>query len=552
MVGGLLNLVAVGNQNIILHGNPQKTFWSSTYKRITNFGIQNFRLDYEGLRQLSVTNETTYSFKVKRYAELLMDTYLIIQLPDIYSPIYPNNTSNKWVPYEYKWIKNIGAMMIKSIKFTIGGSLIQQLTGTDMVILANRDLSATHKKKWDEMIGNTPDMYDPANAFGRKNIYPNVAYYKGILPEPSIRGKQLRIPLPIWWGFMSQQAFPLVALQYNILQIDITLRPLRELFQIKDVLDIENNHPVIAPNMTIQEHQFYRFIYPPPNMELIYAAPLSSNWNENTHLSCQYCFLSEEEAKLFALHPQKYLIKEYHQTVFNNVAVADKVWLQNSTGLVLNWMFLFQRNDVPLRNEWSNFTNWEYDYLPTPISLLNILFNNSEGIGPFNNYQGYGSNKDLSLTYLQGTGDFHPENQKSILVQLGITFDGTVREEVRSGNMYLHDQQYLVSDGYGSSSLHGLYGYHFCLDTSPFQLQPSGAINLSKFSKIEFEFTTITPPIDPQSTFMTICDPELNQQIGIEKAMYKLYKYGFNLYVLEERYNVLTFLSGNAGMMNAR
>jgi hypothetical protein len=61
MAGGLLNLVAVGNQNIILHGNPQKTFWSSTYKRITNFGMQNFRLDYEGLRQLSVANETTYT-----------------------------------------------------------------------------------------------------------------------------------------------------------------------------------------------------------------------------------------------------------------------------------------------------------------------------------------------------------------------------------------------------------------------------------------------------------------------------------------------------------
>lgn len=546
MVGGLLNLVAVGNQNIILHGNPQKTFWSSTYKRITNFGIQNFRLDYEGLRQLSVSNETTYTFKVKRYAELLMDSYFVIQLPDIYSPIYANiQTENEeWVPYEFKWIKNLGAMMIKNIRFTIGGSLIQQITGTDMVILANRDLSATYKKKWDDMIGNTPDLYDPANAFGRNNQYPNVVYNNGVLPEPSIRGKQLRIPLPIWWGFTSQQAFPLVALQYNILQIDITLRPIRELFQIKDVLNAP--YPVIAPNMTVPEHQFYQFIQPPPNADLIYTT-FNNNWNENTHLSCQYCFLSEEEAKMFALQPQKYLVKEYHQTLFSNVAVTDKVWLQNSTALVLDWMFLFQRSDVPLRNEWSNFTNWAYDYLPIPITKLpNVL-----ETGPFETI-GYGIQPNGDITNFYSTGDFHPENQKSILVQLGITFDGTVREEVRTGNIYMQDQQYLTSEGYGYTSLEGLYAYHFCLDTSPFQLQPSGAINLSKFSKIEFEFTTITPPLDPNSTFLVICDPDLNQQIGVNKAMYKLYEYGFNLYVLEERYNVLTFLSGNAAMMNAR
>jgi hypothetical protein len=211
-------------------------------------------------------------------------------------------------------------------------------------------------------------------------------------------------------------------------------------------------------------------------------------------------------------------------------------------------MFLFQRSDVPLRNEWSNFTNWAYDHIPKPIELLPTMLET----GPFGTF-GYGTDpSDDTFTMFYGTGDYHPENQKSILVQFGITFDGTVREELRTGNIYLQDQQYLTSEGYGSLSLEGLYAYHFCLDTSPFQLQPSGAINLSKFSKIEFEFTTITPPIDPNSTYLVICDPILNQQIGVNKSIYRLYEYGFNLYVLEERYNVLTFLSGNAAMMNAR
>ena len=66
MAGGLLNLVSGGTQNVIMYGNPQKTYWTSTYKQITNFVLQNFRLDYEGLRQLQVTSDTTYVFKVKR------------------------------------------------------------------------------------------------------------------------------------------------------------------------------------------------------------------------------------------------------------------------------------------------------------------------------------------------------------------------------------------------------------------------------------------------------------------------------------------------------
>jgi hypothetical protein len=138
------------------------------------------------------------------------------------------------------------------------------------------------------------------------------------------------------------------------------------------------------------------------------------------------------------------------------------------------------------------------------------------------------------------------------LVQFGILFDGTVREETRTGNIYLQDQQYLKIPGYGSSILSGLHCYNFCLNTSPFNLQPSGAINLSKYSKIEFEFTTITPPLDTDSEFFVICDIDNNQQIGVNKTMYKLYKYTYDLYVVEERYNVLTFLAGNAAMMNAR
>jgi hypothetical protein len=363
MPGGLLNLVSGGSQNAIMYGNPQKTHWTSQYKQITNFGLQNFRLEFEGLRHLQPTADTNYRFKVKRYSELLTQTYVVINIPDIYSPIHVDEDGN-YQPYEFKWIKNLGAMMIRTINFTIGGSLIQQMSGYDILALANRDLISNTKIKWNDMIGNTPDMYDPASVHGA--LYPN-AQYPGVpvLPyppgaEPSIRGRQLRIPIPIWWSLNAQQAFPLVCLQYNELNIEVVFRPLCELYQIRDVTSITGNpNNVISPNMTVQQHQFNNFLHSPET-----TLPTSITWKEDVHLSATYCFLSEDEARVFALNSQSYLIRELHDTWFHNISITDKIWLQNSTNLVLNWMLLFQRSDVNDRNEWSNFTNWPYDYLP--------------------------------------------------------------------------------------------------------------------------------------------------------------------------------------------
>ena len=85
MAGGLMNLTAYGNENIILHGNPKKTFFKATYKKHTNFGLQRFRINYEGSRVLNYNTPTYLEFKIPRYAELLYDTYLCVTIPDIFS-----------------------------------------------------------------------------------------------------------------------------------------------------------------------------------------------------------------------------------------------------------------------------------------------------------------------------------------------------------------------------------------------------------------------------------------------------------------------------------
>ena len=83
MTGGLLNLVSYGNPNIILNGNPSKTFFKVVYSKYTNFGMQKFRIDYKGLRSLRLSEESQFTFKIPRYAELLMDTYVAMHMRTI-------------------------------------------------------------------------------------------------------------------------------------------------------------------------------------------------------------------------------------------------------------------------------------------------------------------------------------------------------------------------------------------------------------------------------------------------------------------------------------
>ena len=253
-----MNLTAEGQQNIILTGNPTKTFFKSTYSKYTNFGLQKFRIDFEGAKTLRLVEPSVFTFKIKRYADLLMDCYLSVELPNIWSPIMPpvndptieENNAGSWIPYEFRWIENIGAQLISKISITCGNQTLQEFSGGFLLAQVQRDFDAQKTALFNKMIGNVPEINDPANSGTRVNSYPNAFYTSDPAgAEPSIRGRTLIVPLNAWFGIRSQMAFPLVSLQYNELQITITLRPIQELFQIRDVFDSVNNYTYIAPNV---------------------------------------------------------------------------------------------------------------------------------------------------------------------------------------------------------------------------------------------------------------------------------------------------------------
>ena len=336
---------------------PQRPFFKAKYNKYTNFAMQKFRLDYDGQKFLRFSEDTTMEFKIKRYADLFHDSYVVVSLPEIYSSIYfpsivgdPDYDSSGIFlgsPYEYRWVDHLGTTLIRQITILGGGQILGQYSGEYLDALKERDYTAAKKNLWNKMTGHTPELNDPGNSNGNINAYPSTLYNTtnpcGSI-EPSIVGRKLYIPIESWFGVSSKLALPLVSIQYNEISIRVIFRPIRDLYKIRDVEDISNNYPYIAPDPTNTLHQFWRFIHLPMDNSGNYANQ-RIDWNADIHLIGTYIFLDKDEQRQFAETEQQYLVKQIFESDYFNIAGSNSIEL-NSRDLVADYMWRFRRSDA--------------------------------------------------------------------------------------------------------------------------------------------------------------------------------------------------------------
>ena len=552
MTGGLMNLVAYGTENLLFNGNPKKTFFKATYNKYTNFGLQRFRIDFEGSKILNEKTNTVLNFKIPRYAELLYDTYLVINLPNIYSPLYnfqaEEGTASKaghyFAPYEFRWVEELGTNFIEEIEIYSGGVSLSKYSGEYLNCLKERDYNNSKKDLWNRMTGNVPELNDPGNTNGNINTYPNVQWSDASLDiEPSIRGRRLFIPLDAFFCESSKMALPLVALQYQEINIRIELKPIMDLYTINNIDEIPGNNGLsyrIRPNKNILDHQIWRFLQPPLDISAS-TANYNQNvfdWNSDIHLMATYVFLGQDERRIFAAKEHKILLKQVYTYDFLEQA-GSKIIEMESKDMVIDYMWRFRRSDAYLRNEWSNYTNWPYhNVIPQSLEIFNV----PAIPNPANFYI-------TGNIGLPGEQDPYPVNLKNILIDLGITMDGVYRESVLNAGVYQFVEKYMRTTG---DAKDGLYCYNFCLNSNKREYQPSGAMNVNRFRKIFFEFNTITVPLDASgNTVEFICDLDGNA-IGFRKVDATLDVYSFDMRVFEERYNIMVIQGGRVGLMHAR
>ena len=116
-----------------------------------------------------------------------------------------------------------------------------------------------------------------------------------------------------------------------------------------------------------------------------------------------------------------YLFKSVFETKYENVTGSQRIDLDNTAGMVSSWMFYFQRSDANLRNEWSNYTNWPYNYMPrdvvqAPTSGLYPITRTDANGEPVTTYIGPGVNPDGTLTGWVVNQTYTGENEENILM----------------------------------------------------------------------------------------------------------------------------------------
>ena len=172
MSGGLAQLVAIGAQDAHLVGQPEISFFRSTYKRHTNFSQTVERQVIQG----NVSNNGMSTVRFERKGDLLNYVYLVVN--------NGNQTENV-----SDWTQ-----LITKVELLIGGQVIDEQDSTYSYYIAPTLSAANYSKSRAAGIFNN----DSANRF---------------------------YPLRFFFCENWQSAIPLIALQYHDVELRITWGP---------------------------------------------------------------------------------------------------------------------------------------------------------------------------------------------------------------------------------------------------------------------------------------------------------------------------------------
>lgn len=452
MPGGVMQLVAVAAQDQFITGSPEMSYFKQVYKRHTNFSMESVRQTFNTKPVLSAT-QNTFTCRINRVADLLKEVYLSIQLPNIYS-------TDK---FRFRWVKNISLYAIENCSVRIDTQLIDQLWGEWMDVWNELTLSADHKDSVDKMTGNVNDFINPTSlnsyvVIDNNNI--SYSYYPiagSTTATPSIRGRRFYIPIPFWFTKNPGLALPLIALQYQNIDITFEFRNIEELYQIYD----SNTGTYVSPTE-------YRTRYPEQSIVPInqdtdeldlenrdvsinrFLVPVGSSYQNvsssidiDAYLECNYIFLDEAERRTIALNSHDYLVERVFRVLDGGIttSTATDLMVQNP---IKEMVWMYRRSDINRYNDWSNYTN--------------------------------------SLTGLPNY---------NILKTAKLLWNGMDRFEEKPPEYFNYIQPYQY---HTRSPREGIYVYSFAL--YPEKIQPSGSFNASSVNKIQLYHTTETPSGD--------------------------------------------------------
>jgi hypothetical protein len=504
MPGGLIQLVGVGAQNELVNGNPSMTHFRAVYRRHTNFAMDQIRMAFTASNlEFPATGTRVISCRVDRYAQLLHDCYLVLTLPDIWSPLkYLNGSAppagydarTQAIGYEFEWIKNIGYNMIDYVDITMNGQVIQRIRGEWLKLYSYMTHDANKRTIVDEMVGNVLPVYDPAHAYDRNGQYPHAitptylpsASPQTKVPEPSIRSRQLVVPLHFWFCENPGLALPLVSLQNSEVYINVSLRSINDLYT---VVDVNPQSPTYGKRIRPTGDTIYNALnlfLSPPLATGLPSNPTLTTWFPDPYVEGNFIYLTEAEMNQLARADQTFLIKTVRYVSKEGQFGGNTDLEIPMFNLVTRIVFASQRSDRLLVNDWDNYTNWDD---PSRSPWSSITQSGDTGLTP-------GENTIVGL-YSSGQQQVSSVFPRSALIDGVILFDGKERIQPKPLPFFSLLQMYRYITGQ-IPDLPGVFMYSFALDHSGYQ--PSGAANGSMFNKIILRLTLQQPLPESIST----------------------------------------------------
>ena len=181
MGGGLMQLVAMGAQDVYLTGNPQITFFKVVYRRHTNFSKEAIAQTFNG----SVGLDSSVTCTLSRNGDLVQEIYL--------RAVIGIETSASNHPFHR--LEDM-TNLIENVEVEIGGQKIDK-----------------HYSQW-------LDIYN--ELFETSHDYRTVMSTKiNTVAETTTRTATVYLPLRFWFNRNPGLALPLIALQYHEVKINL-------------------------------------------------------------------------------------------------------------------------------------------------------------------------------------------------------------------------------------------------------------------------------------------------------------------------------------------
>lgn len=427
MPGGLMSLLAVGAQDQYLSIAPEMSYFKQVYRRNTNFSMQGIRNTFLTSPVFDTTRRS-YTCKIGRAGDLLQDIFLSFRLPDIYSD---NDLRFRWIP-------NIANYMLYSYYVSIDTQQIDQRWGEWLDVWNELTLTADKQYGYQRMTGNVEEFTAP------KSLKPMVilsdnrfaySYYPKSTPDtPSIPGRVMYVPLDFWFCKNPAVALPLVALQYQTINITIEFRGIEDLYQIYDIHTGKYYSPQgfrQLPTYAGQDVSIGAFTK--------YGGGGTPNSDMQCYLECNYIFLDTLERNTVAASSVDYLIERVYRTNYTGVPQNSQQSIDiNISNPIKEMIWILRRSNANLYNDWTNLTaSFPENPNYTTLNTAKILWNGAE------------------------------------------------RFEEKPGAYFNLLQPYQY---HTSSPRDGIYVYSFAL--YPEKIQPSGSFNASMINSIQLYLTT--------------------------------------------------------------